>query len=303
MTKVTTAISILVFGSMSHSALAMPINDISLIEVRQFENRTTPSENTLIKFTTTNNSVSNALPSNVGSDIRVRGDLSTGQTGSVATSTSAETNNIASRIQMFDTLNFSTSGGLPTNITFGLNFDGSLTNDGTGISGGASTAQAKVSIFDITGLNTWLVSGGTITYANPLALLVADLRIEFAVGSQDFIDIFSPSGFFDELIVNTSGQTFDFDLSKQTSFLADPSKTYGIQLSTRTGTIGGGSSNFLNTSAFQFTNLNGASFTSGSGAFLSNSQVNFVPEPSSVLLVSTAFLLLIGFRRKRGQPS
>lgn len=256
---------------------AAPITDQSLIQVRQLEN-TFSNGHILNNFTTTNSSVSHTLDTTpgVGSTVQAHGSLVTGKTGTLAsTSTHPDINNTASSVMLFDTLSFSSAS--PTNVSYGINFDGSIANLGV-----ASTASTNIKIYDITGFSTWLtqteISGPTDTFISSNAPVVSETSIDFFVGAQNLIDTFPPSTSFDQAIANTDGTVFNFDLNKTGTFIADPSKTYGISIWTQSLASGlGSSSDFLNTSAFSFTDLNGATFTSGSGAFLTAQAVSAPP--------------------------
>jgi len=256
-----------VMAAPSHAA---PITDQSLIQVRQLENTFNGNTNSLENFTTTNNSVSHTLDTTggAGSIVKAHGSLVTGKTGTLATtSTDPDINNTSSSIMLFDTLSFSSA--LPTSVSYGVNFDGSISNRNVF---GAGTASTTVKIYDITGLSTWLtetpIDSPTDTFIFSTAPIVSETSVNFFVGAQNIVDTLPPS--FDQAIANTDGTVFDFDLNKTGTFIADPTKTYGISIWTQSGASGlGSSSDFLNTSAFSFTDLNGATFSSGSGVFLS----------------------------------
>jgi len=273
---------------------AAPIMDQSLIYVRQLENTFNGNTNSLENFTTTDNSVSHTLDttSGVGSTVQAHASLVTGKTGTLATtSTHPDINNTSSSVILFDTLTFTPDTSKPIlsntlSVTYGINFDGGIANTNAF---GAGTASTIVTIFDITGLTTWLteteINGPTDTFVSSSAPVVSETSIDFFVGAQNIIDTFPPSASFDQAIANTDGTVFNFDLSKTGTFIADPSKTYGISIWTQSGASGlGSSSDFLNTSAFSFTDLNGATFTSGSGSFLT----------AAVPLPSVPALLVIG---------
>lgn len=287
---------------------AAPITEQSLIQVRQLENTTFSIGTFLLNnFITTNSSVSHRLDTSSGFGSRVEGhaNLATGQSGTFASTSTPEVSAASSVINIYDTLTFSTANGQATDVSYTLNFDGNLSNaDATAsVNGGFANAFTQVSIYDITGLNTWLddrdtfetSSDGTTSPASLSisAPLVSRNDLDLAVGSQQFIDAYSLAS-PDQSIVDTSGTVFHFDLSETGTFTVDPTKTYGIHIASRS--LAGGmdvTSDFLNTSAFSFTNLNGSSFTSGSGAFLSSGTV--VSEPSVLALLGIG---LLGFMRR-----
>lgn len=287
-------------GMSANLAIATPLSAQSLIQIRQFEN---PTPNSLFNTVTTNSSFSNTLGSAFGSDIQAHGSLATGETGTRYTITSPDSGNGQSLVNLYDTLTFTTPTGSPTTIAYGLNFDGSLANTGTGFVDGAM-ADTSVSIYDITGLSSWLEdfdATGTDPIIGTNAPRISFTGILLGVGTQNLIDAIAP--FADQTIVDSTGSPFAFNLSKTGSFLADPTKTYGIEIRSASSANGISSSDFLNTSAFQFTSLNGASFTSGSGVFLSQSgNPAPIPEPSTMLLLGSG-LAGIAFWRWRGKQA
>ncbi|MBX3631264.1 MAG: PEP-CTERM sorting domain-containing protein [Nitrosomonas sp.] len=165
-------------------------------------------------------------------------------------------------------------------------------------------ATSIVTLYDITGLATWLTqtvldpASPTDIFVSSNAPVVSTLGINLLVGPQSLVNSLPAQG-WDQAIGNTDGTVFDFDLSKTETFLADPSKTYGISI--RTSSVAGGLnpigsfSDFFNTSTFSFTNLNGATFVSGSGAFLTAA----ASEPSVLALLGIGMIGLMVHRRSR----
>lgn len=303
--------AVVLFLSLAASVGAVPITEQSLIHVRQLES-TSSSAFILDNFSTTDSSISYMLDtaSGFGSAIEGRASLITGETGTSAAISTDDPNirSASSAVTLFDTLTFTPDTSLPIlpamiPITYGLSFDGSIAN--TSPAGGASIATSIVTIYDITGLATWLTEKivapefPTDVFISSDAPVVSTLGINLLVAPQRTIDLSPALSYFDALIANTDGTVFDFDLSKTETFLADPSKTYGISI--RTSSVVGGLnplgsfSDFLNTSTFGFTNLNGATFTSGSGAFLTAA----VPEPSVFALLGIGVIGLMAHRRSR----
>lgn len=298
------------FFSLAASVDAVPITEQSLIHVRQAET-TFSSAFLLDNFTTTDNSVSHTLDTTAGlsSTIQGRASLITGETGtSVAISTSDPSiRGASSSVMLFDTLTFTPDPSLPIlpgaiPISYGLHFDGSLAH--TSPAGGASVAKSIVTLYDITGLATWLTQTvldpayPTDIFVSSNAPVVSTLGINLLVGPQSTVNSLPAQG-WDQAIGNTDGTVFDFNLSKTETFLADPTKTYGISIWTSSSVGGlnpmGSLSDFLNTSTFGFTNLNGATFTSGSGAFLTAA----VPEPSVLALLGIGMIAIWLCRQSR----
>ena len=295
------------FLSLAASVEAVPITEQSLIHVRQAET-TFSSAFLLDNFTTTDSSVSHALDTTSGFDSAIQGraSLITGETGTSAITSTNDPNIRAasSVVTLFDTLTFTPDTSLPIlpaaiPIAYGLGFDGSLANTNPF---GASTASTIVTLYDITGLTTWLTQTvldpayPTDVYIFSDAPVVSTLGINLFVGAQSIIDSSPILNDFDQAIGNTDGSVFDFNLNKTETFLADPSKTYGISIQTSSVASGLDSfSDFINTSAFNFTNLNGATFASGSGTCLTSA----VSEPSVLALLGIGMIGLMAHRRSR----
>lgn len=283
-------------------AFAGPIEADSLINVRNFENPVDFEINStnLVNFISNDTSVTSVLNSEFGSDIRSRGSLATGQTGTRYVKGSADVQNGQALISLFDTLTFDTLGNEPVNVSFGISLDGRISNSSSGVVDGGR-ANVSVSIFDITGLDTWIENfseeGDADLRIGSDANRIVFESINFAVGTQGLIDAVSP--FTDEGIVDESGTVFSFDLTKSGSFEVDPTKEYGIQISAASSSFGGDvTSDFFNTSTFNFTDLNGATFDSGSGSFLTASNTP-VPEPGTLALFGIGIAGLFLARRRK----
>ena len=97
-----------------------------------------------------------------------------------------------------------------------------------------------------------------------------------------------------------NGNLFPFDVTLSESFLADSSREYGIAIISQVGATGlTDMVDALNTGAFRFTDLDGATVEYGSGVFLSD--VADLPEPKSIALFATGLvgLGLMSRRRRR----
>ncbi|QGY41960.1 PEP-CTERM sorting domain-containing protein [Pseudodesulfovibrio cashew] len=204
---------------------------------------------------------------------------------------------------MYDTLSFATSNNSPTSVTMSLSLEGLLSNTSPD---GYATSDTSISIYDITGYSSWLEESayglGMVTSFTK----VATAAINFAVGDQYWLDLLNQWVSFDDMAYDTTGQTYSFDLTKSLTFEADPLKTYGIRIWTSADANGSNegisASDFYNTSEVGFTELNGATFESGSGAFLANQGSTApvaTPEPSTILLLGAGLFGLVAVRRKR----
>jgi hypothetical protein len=291
---VSAAVAVLLVGAAATPARAVAIPAQSLIQIRQIEN---PTPGVLYNYVTTAGTFSNTATSDFGSDIQATGSLAGGETGTRYSATSTDAGNGQSLVNMFDTLSFTTPGNVPTTVSYQAALDGFLSNTGTNAFDGAS-ASLNVKIYDITGLSTWLERNDSTSdphiFTN--AGLVSELAIQFVLGTQDLVDAYA--AFSDASIVDTSGVVSAFNLTKSASFAADPTKTYGIQIFTESSGIGTAAADFLNTGTFQFSNLNGADFSSASGVFLSDvSTTVTVPEPASIALFGFGLAGLMTVRR------
>ena len=174
-------------GSPAGSAFAAAILDPSLILIRQYDERADPQF--LYYETTTDHKASNLTTSGDGSAYEAHGNLATGQIRTAYTSRTTGTGSRGSSFAtLFDTVTFTTPGGLPTEISYSLSLDGILARAGPIPSSGAGTA-AYLSFVDITGLATWLDESGSgfDRFVNWQGSNVARSKIEFQVGDEDAI--------------------------------------------------------------------------------------------------------------------
>ena len=271
------------------STNAQPIPEESLIWIRQFENENATTPAGLTNQITTNTTFSNTFNSVFGSDAQATGSLATASVGTRYTRTTLGEANGQSLVALFDTITFDTPGNVNTTIEYDVTLDGTLANSSIGSTSQLAAARAttRITIVDITGIDEWIETFSTPedpVYSTN-APLVSNTSINLVVGNQLAVDTFSP--FFDQAILDTSGTIFNFDESKQASFIADPTKEYGIIIQASSEANGIAASDFLSTAQFQFTNLNGATFQSGSGSFLQNN-TTAIPEPASITLRLTA---------------
>lgn len=97
--------------------------------------------------------VESVFSSSMGSEIRARGSLATGQVGTYA-ATSNTFSSSQSIVALYDTITF-VGASTPTEVTYSFGFEGSLSRANT-----FSTAYVHgfVSVYDITGLSAWIES-------------------------------------------------------------------------------------------------------------------------------------------------
>jgi len=207
-------------------------------------------------------SFENIFASQEGNFVQARGDLAHGDVGTFVDA-SPLSNFAQTLVGAFDTVTFSTPGGIPTQVSFSLTLDGHLASNNTL---GNPFAQSFIRFYDITGLETWLETRSVFGIFDEVG--VRPDAVEVAVVN---IDVgFDNSGPINQFFFET----------ESSSFLAEPGRTYGVQIGASSAAGDGALSDAINSGALRFTELNGATFESGSGEFLSA-----VPEPSTGLLL------------------
>jgi hypothetical protein len=280
----------------------------SAIQVRQFENAPSFQNGPypLYQDIQTVSNLSHTYTSAYGSDIQAYGNLATGSMGTRYNITTVNPGNGQSYVSMFDVLNFDTPSNSSVDVSYSLSLDGSLSYSGvTPMSGydlGGASSFSILKIYDITGVSNWL----EVTDDPDDSLLFTSItpiiseHLGAAVGSDLYIDSYSPyPESYQDLTVDSSGGTIDINNSASGSFTVDPTRQYGIRLNMSSVAIGQAASDFLNTSNFQFTDLNGASFSSESGVFLSDISPSPVPVPAAALLFIPGLLGIIGVARRK----
>lgn len=258
--------------AMSATAAPVPIEADTQIWVFQSEG------SIVVSSSKENTAVESVFSSSMGSDIRARGSLATGQVGTYA-ATSDRFSSAQSIIGLYDTISFF-GASTPTEVTYSFGLEGSLSRAST-----FSTAYVDgfVYIYDITGLSAWLESvpfvyDTSVTQPVPSAVLLSQSRV--------FKDLV-PSWDVEEESLNVN----EFLTG---SFTAEVGRQYGVLISSNSYASGiGGLSDFYGTGTFSFQDLGGLTFSSGSGVFLSQQPVVGVPEPSTWLLLLTGLAALI----------
>lgn len=258
--------------------------------------------------TTVSTSLANTFPSSLGNLIVGYGDLSTGKMGGKLVNhgpiIGEKEASIGGTVSIFDTLKFDTPSSLPANISYSFKFDGLISNKSDEDDSGA-ILQAHAFVYDITGRESdWILDAGSFYMPTPGYGAISAVTINFVLGSDNFYSYYTgvdeygyPILHYDRAVLDNTGVSYEFDMTKDGSFLAYPDRTYGIYLSTGGSARAEGfgstvTADFLHTGAFAFTNLNGATFDSGSHVFLSS--VSTVPE-TEIYAMLLAGLGLLGF--------
>lgn len=256
--------------------LAGPVASEALIWSLQFEEATRAAS-----MTTTAATLERRFDSPVGQDLRGRASLATGEVGTRVDSVGRRSGQAL--VAMFDTLQFSTPGNGPVTVSYTARYDGELYKPDVF---GNAYAVYQVTIYDITGLVSWIesssFSGLFDTYApSAQARQLADTR-------------------FDDLVA--LGGVQQVDVAEEGRFQAMPGRRYGIRIVSNSFASGGSRSDFYGTGSFRFTDLGGATFTSGSGSFLSTVG-GTVNEPALPVLAGLLAALLAGRRQRAGRRS
>jgi hypothetical protein len=224
-------------------------------------------------ISTTEGSLYKASTSAQGSSYKAYTDATTGRVGTYSEnliSTEQIPSSGSTFSSIYDRLTFSTDDSNPVEVTYDFSYKTSVFQSEGGV---GTRAGGGVSIYDVTGFDNW------IQFLQPNA---GGIGIVFANG------LVSSTGYKINSPFPLTAKSFSTDLNEvsSNSFIADPNKSYGIVIASSSNATGQGSfSNALSTT-FKFSNLNGATFESSSGNFLS--EVNSVPEPS------TLYIMIIG---------
>jgi hypothetical protein len=195
-------------------------------------------------------------------------------------------------VDPYDFLTFNGSGA----VSYSLNVTGSLNNaapDGDVSIGGA------VYFYNVTGATSdvFTTSSNGSEYINTGYLPTASSGQTFDIYGPSYPSYDLPITYQNFIVtteVNDSGAAIPVDVTATGTLNVVAGDTYAIQLLLTGGSDQPGKTgdqqgaNFGDTATFRFTNLNGLTYTSASGAFLSNTGA--VPEPSTLPLAGAALL-------------
>lgn len=238
--------------------------------------------------------VSNQLTANVES----YADLGAGKVGALSGNANAKYSASAS---IFDTIRVD----IPSVIFYDFTLDGYLSaNYDTDVAYGIG----GVFIYDITGLDTWLVEKPTTrnSSASLVSIPLDDSRlVSYASTEQNLNSMWAQSNIIPFFQVSRplarDGTPHLVEQSLIGLFEADPTKTYGLQVFTTSLGGFGATADFLNTGFLNFFFTGGATIYSSSGLLPGTVPLNPVPEPPIALMFGLGMigLLFAGRRASR----
>ena len=269
----------------SIGALAVPIGSDNNIEIFQVSN--VSSDNFFSQ-----NSNEATFRNTVAPGVEAFGNLTTGKVGAISANSTDKFDSIAT---MRDTLTFDTAADVSISYTL----DGFLSSTSRFQS---ASGQGRIDIYDITGVDDWLVEGDFFGIpqvdVSSEAESISGNRVNI---SMNGIDAFTQKDGRVQITneLSRDGTKHPVSFTIEDTFTVDPSKIYGISLTAGAFSSEDSVADFLNTGTFAFTDLGDSSFTSGSGLLLSAQQPVPVPEPGTLALLALGLAVLGHTRRKR----
>jgi hypothetical protein len=239
-------------------------------------------------FTVTNGTSAVGSFSTSNANGAASADLTTGLLHLYTTGTSTP----SMTVDPFEFVQFSGTG----TVSYSMAVDGSISNFSAN---GDASISAGVYVYDVTGYTAPFFttqSSGNEYVTNGYQYMYSGSRTVDVYGSSYPTDDL-PIDFENNLVTldqDNSGVSLPINFDVTGSIDVVAGHTYIIQLLMTAGDdqLSGSASQtvgFANTGAFNFTNLNGLTFTSSSGQFLSD----VVPEPGTWMLAGAGLLALV----------
>lgn len=276
----------------SVQADSVPVSDY-LIDFNQLSSRVVGSDLETLRYEqsliATNGSFS------LTPEVDGFGDIALGQVGVRAESTQAGSNLdvLSSSTTIFDTVTFSQSA----TVSFNVSVTGSFSASSPSVINNLSS-QASIGIFDLTGTSQWVFglqgSAYPVCFATDCALFqrTVNSNMEWSRTVNENNAILA------EVIHNFPQDGGVYNLSIDVPGVLDvqAGTTYGIALAMSAVAPGFAvnAADFSSTAGFNFTDLQGATFTSGSGEFLTA-----IPVPAALWLFLSGLLGLVGLSRHK----
>ncbi len=283
------------------SAAAVPVSDY-LIDFQQLSSRvsggnleTQTYEQSLV--------VTNASYS-LTPEVYGYGDLRTGKVGALAESIKEGTtlDALASSVSIFDTVTFSESA----TVSFNFAVSGSFSAINPSVTQ-TLLSKAGIGIFDLSGTSQWIfgLEGSAVPFCFTPGCPIFQRSVNSNMDWSRTVD--ENNSVLAEVTHNfpQNGGVYSLGIDVPGVMDVEAGSTYGIVLSMSAISPGWSinSADFSSTGSFSFTDLDGATFTSGSGAFLTGGPVPAVPVPASIWFFASGILSVFGLSvRRRNKP-
>lgn len=278
------------------SAAPVPVSDY-LIDFRQTSSRVSEGnlETQLYEQSLVAPNASNLLTP----EVYGYGNIGTGKIGVRAESINEGSvlDVLGSSVSMFDTVTFSKSATVGFNFTVSGSFSAINPSAAQNL-----TSVAEIGIFDLSGTSQWIfgLEGSAFPICSTPGCAIFQRGVNSNMDWSRTVD--ENNGVLAEVTHNFPQDGGDYGLSIDVpgEMNVEAGTTYGIALSMNAIAPGWSinSADFSSTGSFSFTDLDGATFTSGSGAFLTA-----VPVPASLWLFVSGILSVFGLSASKRNKS
>lgn len=279
------------------SAATVPVSDY-LIDFRQLSSRV--SGGNLDTQVYEKSLVATNASYSLTPEVDGFGDLRSGKVGVRAQSNKEGTtlDGLASSVSIFDTVTFSESA----TVSFNLSVSGSFSAINPSVT---QTLQSKagIGIFDLSDTSQWIfgLEGSAVPACFTPGCQVFQRSVNSNMDWSRTVD--ENNSVLAEITHNfpQDGGVYSLGIDVPGVMDVAAGSTYGIVLSMIAISPGWSinSADFSSTGAFNFTDLDGATFTSGSGAFLTAGSVPAVPVPASIWFFASGILSIFGLSVRR----